>query len=179
MIFNQLYLCQTTGKLVTLPCLVTGSWTESDISVFDGDKYMTELVKAFPETISDALWSPINDHLFQEEKHRAIRSGLNYAFGTDLSKTDPMISVHEFQNAGYEIHLIFMGLNSLEESIQRVVFRVRAAGNKVPEDSIRYNYEYSFKNLYKYFKDLIGSHCLTILLLIKMKLLFQRKFCIL
>jgi predicted ABC-type ATPase len=64
-----------------------------------------------------------------------------------------MISVHEFQNAGYEIHLIFMGLNSLEESIQRVASRVRAGGHKVSEDSIRYNYEYSFKNLYKYFKD--------------------------
>jgi predicted ABC-type ATPase len=65
--------------------------TESDYEVFDGDKYMTELVKAFPETGSDALWSHINDHLFQEEKQRAIRSGLNYAFETNFSKTDPMI----------------------------------------------------------------------------------------
>ncbi len=127
--------------------------TESDFEVFDGDKYMTELVKTFPETGSEALWSHINDHIFQDEKQGAMRSGLNYAFETNFSAKDPMVSVHEFKNEGYEIHLIFMGLNSLEESIQRVAYRVRAGGHKVSEDSIRYNYEYGFNNLYKYFKD--------------------------
>jgi predicted ABC-type ATPase len=127
--------------------------TESDYEVFDGDKYMTELVKEFPEIGSEALWSHINDHLFQEQKQIAIGAGLNYAFETNFSTTAPMASVHEFKNAGYETHLIFMGLNSLEESIERVAYRVRLGGHKVSEESIRYNYEHGFKNLYKYFKD--------------------------
>lgn len=46
-----------------------------------------------------------------------------------------------------------MGLNSLEESMQRVAYRVRAGGHKVSEQSIRYNYEHGFKNLYKSFRD--------------------------
>jgi predicted ABC-type ATPase len=126
--------------------------TESDYEVFDGDKHMAELVKKFPETGSEALWSHVNNHLFQEQKQTAIDSGHNYAFETNFSATDPMASVHEFQKAGYETHLIFMGLNSLEESIQRVAYRVMAGGHKVSEESIRYNYEHGFKNLYKYFK---------------------------
>ena len=80
-------------------------------------------------------------------------SNHNYAFETNFSASDPMISVREFKDKGYEAHLIFIGLNSLEESVQRVEFRVRTGGHKVTEDSIRYNYEHGFKNLYKYFRD--------------------------
>jgi predicted ABC-type ATPase len=119
--------------------------------VFDGDKHMTELAKEFPETGSEALWSHINDHIFHEAKQVAIKSGSNYAFETNFSAANPMQSVKEFQEAGYEIHLIFMGLNSLEESMQRVAYRVRSGGHLVSEPSIRYNYENGFKNLYKYF----------------------------
>lgn len=125
--------------------------TDSDYEVFDGDKHMTKLGKEFPETGSEALWSHINDHLFHEAKQEAIKSSRNYAFETNFSAADPMRSVMEFQEAGYEIHLIFMGLNSLEESMQRVAHRVRGGGHMVSEASIKYNYEYGFKNLYKYF----------------------------
>src|ERR1700744_288127 len=94
--------------------------TESDFEVFDGDKHMTQLAKMFPETGSEALWSHINDHLFLEEKQKAIKSQLNYAFETNFSAAEPMASAYEFKEEGYEIHLLFMGLNYLEESIQRV-----------------------------------------------------------
>lgn len=125
--------------------------TESDFEVFDGDKHMTALVKQFPETGSEALWSHINENIFAVEKLNAINSRLNYAFETNFSAIDPMASVREFKESGYLIHLIFMGLNSLEESIQRVAYRVRLGGHKVSEDSIRYNYQHGFLNLYKHF----------------------------
>ena len=127
--------------------------TESDFEVFDGDKHMAKLVKEFPETGSEALWSQINEHIFLEEKKKAINSRLDYAFETNFSASDPMISAREFKNAGFELHLIFMGINSLAESLQRVAYRVRMGGHKVSEESIRYNYEHGFKNLYKYFKE--------------------------
>lgn len=127
--------------------------TISDFEVFDGDKHMAKLVKEFPETGSEALWSHINEHLFEDEKQKAISNRLNYAYETNFSGKDPMISVRKFKDAGYNIHMIFMGLNSLEESIQRVAYRVRTGGHKVTLDSIRYNYEYGFKNLYKYFAE--------------------------
>lgn len=127
--------------------------TQSDFEVFDGDKHMTELVKKYPETGSEALESYINNEIFEVEKRNAIQSRLNYAFETNFSAAAPMTSVVEFQKNGYLVHLIFMGLNSLEESIQRVAHRVRLGGHKVSEDSIRYNYEHGFLNLYQYFKD--------------------------
>jgi len=125
--------------------------TISDFEVFDGDKYMAKLLKEFPETGSEALWSHINEHLFEDQKQHAIANRLNYAYETNFSSNSPMTSVDEFKQAGYETHMIFMGLNSLEESIQRVAYRVRTGGHNVSLESIRYNFEHGFKNLYKYF----------------------------
>ena len=127
--------------------------TDSDFEVFDGDKHMTSLVKQFPETGSQALWSHIDENIFKEEKDTAIRLRFNYAFETNFSSSNPMASVRQFKDAGYEVHMIFMGLNSIEESIQRVEHRVRLGGHKVAEVSIRYNYEHGFKNLYKHFSE--------------------------
>lgn len=127
--------------------------TISDFEVFDGDKHMSALVKKYPETGSEALWSYIDEYIFQAEKRKVIESKRNYAFETNFSAEDPMISAREFKKAGYKIHLIFMGINSLAESIQRVAYRVRMGGHKVSEDSIRYNYENGFKNLYKYIAE--------------------------
>jgi predicted ABC-type ATPase len=124
--------------------------TVSDLEVFDGDKHMTALVKKYPEAGSEALWSFINENVFEAEKQKAIESRLNYAFETNFSSADPMKTAQEFKKAGYQIHLLFMGLNSLEESMQRVAYRVSKGGHRVSEESIRYNYEFGYKNLYQY-----------------------------
>jgi predicted ABC-type ATPase len=127
--------------------------TASDYEVFDGDKHMAGLVKKFPETGSEALWSFIDENIFQKEKQKAIQSNLNYAFETNFSSDDPMISAREFKKAGYETHLIYMGVDSLEDSIQRVAYRVRKGGHKVSEESIKHNYEFGLKNFYKHFTE--------------------------
>jgi Uncharacterized protein conserved in bacteria len=124
--------------------------TNTDFGVFDGDKHMAALKNKYPETGSEALWSFINENVFQEQKQIAIKALSNYAFETNFSSDNPMKTAREFKKAGYETHLIFMGLDTLEESIQRVAYRVRKGGHKVSEESIRFNYEFGYKNLYKY-----------------------------
>src|SRR5689334_13403992 len=99
--------------------------TATELEVFDGDK----------------------------EKQKALTFRMNFAFETNFSSNDPMSTAREFKSAGYDIHLIFMGLNTLIESMERVAYRVRKGGHRVSEDSIRYNYEYGFKNLYKYVSE--------------------------
>lgn len=133
--------------------LFSSKLTESDYTVFDGDKHLTEFAKKYPETGSDILSNAVNEQVFKVEKLKAIAERKSYAFETNFSASNPMETANEFRNAGYEIHLIFMGLNSIEESIQRVEHRVRLGGHKVAEPSIRYNYEHGFKNLYKHFHE--------------------------
>jgi predicted ABC-type ATPase len=127
--------------------------TDSAYEVFDGDKHMVALMKKYPETGSEALLSYIDENIFTQEKRKALTARLNYAFETNFSAADPMETAKEFKKAGYDIHLVFMGLNSLGESIKRVAYRVRKGGHRVSEDSIRYNYEFGFKNLYKYITE--------------------------
>jgi predicted ABC-type ATPase len=124
--------------------------TDSAFEVFDGDKYMTALTKRYPETGSEALLSYINENIFSLEKQKALAGRLNYAFETNFSAADPMQTAREFKKAQYDIHLVFMGLNSLDESIKRVAYRVRKGGHRVSEESIRFNYEFGFINLYKH-----------------------------
>lgn len=124
--------------------------TVTELEVFDGDKHMTALMKKYPETGSEALLSYINENIFTQEKQKALASRLNYAFETNFSSNDPMETAREFKSAGYDIHLLFMGLDILNDSIQRVSYRVRKGGHRVSEDSIRFNYEFGFKNLYTY-----------------------------
>jgi len=150
---TQKHLFVVAGPNGSGKSLFSKELTISDYEVFDGDKHMSALVKQFPETGSESLWSYINEEMFFKSKQEAIKYAKNYAYETNFSSDDPLQSVREFKKAGYTIHLIFMGLNSLEESIQRVAYRVKLGGHKVSEDSIRYNYEHGFKNLYK--------HCLV------------------
>jgi predicted ABC-type ATPase len=130
--------------------LFSKEFTVSDLEVFDGDKHMAALIKKYPETGSEALWSFINENIFEEQKREALEARLNYAFETNFSSADPMKTAREFKKAGYEIHLLFMGLNSLGESIERVAYRVSKGGHKVSEESIRYNFEFGHKNLYEF-----------------------------
>lgn len=88
--------------------------TDTELEVFDGDKHMSALIKKYPETGSEALWSYINENIFVLEKEKALAARLNYAFETNFSSGDPMVTAREFKSAGYDIHLLFMGLTSLE-----------------------------------------------------------------
>ena len=106
----------------------------------------------YPETGSEFLQGSVNDNHFRLAKERAISQRGNFAFETNFSADDPTVSLSEFQNAGYNCHLIFMGMPTIAECVQRVSFRVKAGGHKVSEESIEYNFTYGYKNLYKYFR---------------------------
>jgi len=99
------------------------------------------------------LLDRIMDGIFPEAKERAINNGENFAFETNFVADDPLFSMSQFKQAGYETHLIFMGMNTVEECIQRVSLRVKTGGHKVPEESIIYNYKTGYKNLYKYWRE--------------------------
>lgn len=123
-----------------------------NIDVFDGDRQMTSLRQEFPEVGSEVLWSHINNNVFTAHKKSAISLREDFAYETNFSSDYPISSAIEFQTAGYEIHLLFVGIQRLEHSIERVAYRVQKGGHKVSEDSIRFNFEQGFKNMYMYFE---------------------------
>jgi predicted ABC-type ATPase len=131
--------------------LFSATLVDTDFEVFDGDKYISRLQHQFPEIGSDVLNKRVNEIDFQEAKENAIQAQGNFAFETNFSSEDPTFSVRQFKAAGYNVHLVFMGVDTLEECIQRVDIRVRSGGHKVTEDSIEYNFKHGYKNLYAYY----------------------------
>lgn len=51
--------------------LFSSKLTESDYTVFDGDKHLTEFAKKYPETGSDLLLSAVDEQVFKVEKLKA------------------------------------------------------------------------------------------------------------
>jgi predicted ABC-type ATPase len=121
--------------------------------IFDGDKFISRLKQKYPETGSDLLQQYVNEQYFKEAKEKAIQAKESFAFETNFSSPDPTKSLKEFKNADYTTHLIFIGMNSIDECIQRVSFRVKAGGHRVSEESIAFNFEHGFANLYRYYNE--------------------------
>ena len=133
--------------------LFSSTLVQVDFEIFDGDRYISQLNLKYPETGSDVLQEHVNEHYFKEAKEKAIKAKKSFAFETNFSSSDPTRSLREFKIAGYKFHLIFIGMNCVEDCIQRVSFRVKAGGHKVPEESIVFNFEHGYANLFRYYKE--------------------------
>lgn len=126
--------------------------------IFDGDKELALLRKQFPGLDSGNLYDVVNGHIYEDWKKMAIQSGSDCAFETNFRLPDVMQSVDQFKNSGYEVRLIFFGLDSIEASVDRVAMRVTHGGHDVSPDNIRENYDKGLKNLGIYYKGFDSVH---------------------
>ncbi len=126
--------------------------------IFDGDKELALLRQQFPGLDSGNLYDAVNGHIYEDWKKRAIRSGSDCAFETNFRLPDVMRSVDQFKDSGYEVRLIFFGLDSIEASVERVAMRVAHGGHDVSPDNIRENYDNGLKNLGIYYERFDSVH---------------------
>ncbi|MBB6129408.1 zeta toxin family protein [Mucilaginibacter lappiensis] len=126
--------------------------------VFDGDKELALLKQQFPDTDSGNLYEAVNGHVFSDWKNKAKKERIDCAFETNFRSADVMNSVKEFKDQGYEIRLIFFGLDNVEASIDRVKLRVLNGGHEVSLDNIKANYESGLKNLESYYQAFDSVH---------------------
>jgi predicted ABC-type ATPase len=92
-----------------------------------------------------------NSEAWQKGKdalERAIASCGSFTFETTLGgNTITEILLHAAEEKKAEIHLLFVGLSSVELYIKRVKQRVSQGGHDIPEDKIRSRYTTSPQNL--------------------------------
>jgi len=119
--------------------------------IFDGDKEMAILKLQYPMTDSGTLYEAANDIVFQKRKRSAILEGRDFALETNFRSEELMKSVNQFKKSGYQTRLIFIGLPSLEASINRVDMRVRAGGHFVDVDNVSKNFSRGLDNLVKFY----------------------------
>jgi predicted ABC-type ATPase len=119
--------------------------------IFDGDKELAILKHKYPMTDSGTLYESANEYVFQARKNRAITAGMDFAFETNFRTEEVMKTVAQFKEKGYQINLIFIGLPSVQASINRVDMRVKAGGHFVDAENVNKNYTGGLENLIKFY----------------------------
>lgn len=82
----------------------------------------------------------------ENEVAKSIGKGLNFCYETNFNDT-PLYWPKIFKEQGYQIRMIYLCLNSIEEAMRRVAIRVQNGGHFVPESEIRKRYFQGFDNL--------------------------------
>jgi predicted ABC-type ATPase len=71
----------------------------------------------------------------------------SFAVETTLSGNTYLRMMAEAKSRGWQVNLIYVGVDNLQISIERVAQRVAAGGHNVPEEDIRRRYTRSLANL--------------------------------
>jgi len=85
--------------------------------------------------------------LFLKEIDNQIQKQSNFSFETTLSGRSYLSLINKLQSQGWFVHLLYLSVQSVELSKQRVVERVSHGGHNIPVDVIERRYSRSLKNL--------------------------------
>ena len=89
------------------------------------------------------------DRKFKELCEDAIANEHNFSFECNL-RTEQVKYLSLFESANYEINLIFVWLDNIQLSFDRVEKRVKEGGHFIGKESIEENFNTSLKNLDNY-----------------------------
>ncbi len=115
------------------------------LNIFDGDLYFTRQLTCFykinrsskesrklaEQALEDEFFGLVELHISQQQ---------DFAYEGHFTGKGAWQIPERFKREGYEIHLIFCGLNSLTRSVQRVNLRVKKGGFHVTPLAIENNY---------------------------------------
>lgn len=98
--------------------------------------------------------------LMLQRVRRFISEGRNFGMETTLSGRTYRHIFQQALNCGYSIHLDFLLLPEVEDSIRRVADRVEAGGHNVPEPDLRRRFRLGLQNLFNLYRPLLNSWAL-------------------
>ena len=81
----------------------------------------------------------------------------DFALETTLATRFYLKWISELQSSRYNVHLVFLWLNSAELAIERVAERVRLGGHDVPEETIRRRYDRGLINFLHLYRPMVDS----------------------
>lgn len=77
-----------------------------------------------------------------------------FAFETTLSGRSYMGLLQRLKTQGYEVHLFFLCVESVDVALSRVRERVKRGGHDVPETVIRRRFDRSVRNFFVHYRQL-------------------------
>lgn len=106
---------------------------------FDGDFVFARLQKQYPQLSRESLGGGVAVSL-ENTVNQVIEERKNFAFETNFS-TDMAINLtNKFRENGFSTNLVYIGIDSLEMSKQRVTDRVLTGGHNVEDAIIDFNF---------------------------------------
>jgi len=94
--------------------------------------------------------------MLQEIDHR-FNKRESFAIETTLSGRAYTRYISKWQQAGYEVKLIFLRLDSTDDAIERVASRVAQGGHHIPESTIRRRFEKGLWNLENIYLPMVDT----------------------
>jgi predicted ABC-type ATPase len=120
-----------------------------DAFIFDADKEIAKIEARYPGLPAESISYAV-DQYFLDCVDSALTNSRDFTIETNFRDVGLMNIVNRFQENGYTISMVYLGLSDIQQSMDRVTARVAGGGHFVDTDSIRYNFEEGLKNLIYY-----------------------------
>ena len=89
--------------------------------------------------------------------HELAEKKKSFAFESTLAARSYASPLSRLRQRGYEVHLIFVWLRSVDLAIERVAERVRRGGHAIPTKEIRRRYLRGILNLFELYIPLVDT----------------------
>jgi predicted ABC-type ATPase len=95
--------------------------------------------------------------LLLERVHLLAKQQSDFAFETTLSGHTYLPFLKSCKASGYQIHLIFLWLDSVDLALTRIADRVRRGGHNIPEMVVRRRFHKGLRNLFRLYLPVLDS----------------------
>lgn len=138
--------CNGSGKSTYSKLLAS-----SEFAPFDYDSYYLTFYRSLLESdVRDVMAHNMAQQELETQINSAVSAHQNFCYETNFNST-PLFWPEHFKKNNYELRLIYLCLNSIEEANRRVAIRVQNGGHFVAEDEVKKRFYDGFSNLNDYF----------------------------
>lgn len=139
--------CNGSGKSSYSKALVANG-----VIPFDYDKYFLEFYNSLQQSdFQEEMAHNLAFMKMEDQIDFSLNTKSDFSYETNFNST-PLFWPKKFKKNGFEIHLIYLLLDSVDEAKRRVAVRVQNGGHFVPENEIRKRYFQGFENFNKCFR---------------------------
>lgn len=100
------------------------------VPIFDGDLVFKQLQEKYPHIEADRFGGRVTAAL-ENERNKAIEAREHFAFESNFSNDMAVDITRLFKSAGYDVNLLYFGLDNILQSSLRVKTRVELGGHYI------------------------------------------------
>lgn len=114
----------------------------------------TDLIAAGLSPLDPGAAQIAAGRVFLAELDRVAATRIDFAFESTLSGLTYLSRLRRWKQSGYTIEIIYLKLDDVRLSLERVAARVRSGGHDVPEADVRRRFNRSWGNFEAHYRPL-------------------------